>query len=226
MAMGDVAGIAGPADNRRAFHTDHCFLSMSGSSAVLQWEADFVSMDSDGFTVDIESSTAFSPAVSYIALKGGQYAVGNDTQKQSTGTKSTTGLGFEPVLAFFGSANAVTADPTTTGWKVMLGITDMTTDRVMWSHSLNGTTGNDSAQYYNGRVIYLGDFDGSSVITEDAEADGESFDSDGFTLDYVVALAVANLFGYVGIGSAESGQSPAQVSNVAREQAMAMMAGL
>jgi hypothetical protein len=48
--------------------------------------------------------------INYLALKGGSFKAGVETQATSTGTKATTGVGFKPSgLLLFGSNRAHSA---------------------------------------------------------------------------------------------------------------------
>ncbi|NJO82887.1 MAG: hypothetical protein HC828_08740, partial [Blastochloris sp.] len=92
-------------DNNHVQKSDKCVAMpwTNGGSDAMWNEADFVSHDSDGFTLDW--SVANNGGGRYgiaVSMKGGQYKLGVETQKTSTGTKATTGVGFEPtgLLAF------------------------------------------------------------------------------------------------------------------------------
>lgn len=193
----------GTSDTDKRLVSDEC-ISLPWNGGVLQ-EADFVSMDSDGFTINLSSTNGTRRCVA-LCLKGGQYAIGTDTQKTSTGTKATSGLGFQPTGLILGSANATSSASTTNTARMSVGFASGATERAC---VFVGDTDNQST------TVSDTDYDSAAAIkmltegtpTVDAEADLSSFDSDGFTLNWGTADATAREFAYLAFGSDAGGAS-------------------
>lgn len=195
--------------------SDLC-LSMVFNEATLV-EADFVSHDADGFTLDFDKISG-SRDYFVLCLKGGQYAAGVDTQKTSTGTKATTGVGFTPKGLLFASANMAAGTSVVQQQRLTIGGASGATSRwSVWS----GDADNQADS------ICDNDLDTAACLkmltegtpTLDAEADLDSFDSDGFTLDWGTADATAREFAYLAFGDAAAGGGGAAPTHVRRRGA-------
>ena len=180
--------------------TSSCYASMNGSA--VHTEADFVSMDSDGFTLNWTTANATTHTVYALCLKGGNYFVGSFAQKTSTGNQGYTGVGFQPVGIFHharGFAAGTTPD-TTFGMRWLMGAASGASER--------------AATYYGSGADPVGELIRTKCYTVRADdatptllaaADLVSFDSDGFTLNYSTADAVAREVIYMAFGSAAEG---------------------
>ena len=193
-------------DNSSAADTDrvqetNAVVHSLGSTGLLFLDANFVSQDADGFTLNW-ILTGASRTFGYLALKGGQYAVGSDTQKTSTGTKATTGIGFTPKgLLLFSFNKIASVNPSTNNRFSLGGASAAGTEGSIWVGDTHGADpmSTDKATSTT-KIIQLIDTDAPTAV--DAEADLSSFDSDGFTLDWTTADAVARQFVYLAMGDA------------------------
>src|SRR3990167_3247405 len=164
--------------------------------------ADFVSMDVNGFTINVTDAAGFTPFIHYLCLKGGSYFVGNDTQKTSTGTKATTGVGFKPSAVLFGSNDSATTGSSVAGWTEVIGAGDGTNEGAIWTENQDAVaTSEVNQRTVTTKVLSMS----TGVATTDAEADLTSLDSDGFTLDWTTADATARAFGFIAFGPAAAG---------------------
>jgi hypothetical protein len=191
----------GTMNTRRRQRTDRIYHTMFSADTPLH-EGALVSMDSDGFTINW--SIARNDVVGYLALKGGQFKVSSLSQKTSTGTQGYTGVGFQPVGLMLASfCNAASAS-TQQHARMSLGAASSSTSRAAaWygsSHNVADSVA-DSAQ--SATVALTMQTEGTP--TENARADLESFDSDGFTLDWEVADATAREVLYLAFGSSGGG---------------------
>lgn len=186
-----------------------CFTILNGSSVFEQ--ADFVSFDSDGFTINWDTVHSSARNCWALVLKGGQYAVGTETQGTSTGTKATTGVGFQPTGLLVTGINKTSSASVQADWRHSIGVASGATARACaWSGDQDNV----------GTTVCDRDLDTASILkhltegtpTLDAEADLDSFDSDGFTLDWVTADATARQFAYLAFGSAAGGGSTVEES--------------
>lgn len=161
-----------------------------------QYVCHLKSFDSDGFTVGVDSNTNDGSAGQrFLAIKDpdGAFKVGCETQKTSTGTKATTGVGFQPGGGlFFGSGRtadgAASVSPhfsigAANGPLTGLGAMELFSQ--------------DTTKYQNIRgaadIVLTSSALDTTLLSEAAVA---SWDADGFTLDWTTADAVARKFVY------------------------------
>ena len=188
-ATGDVDN-----DNRAT----RCILIRDHSSGNVRFEADFVSFDADGFTVDwIDSGL---PVVFFVAIGGADLTdvdVGQFTKATSTGTDAITGVGFEPDLILLAGELNTTLNSTTLHSSFFLGAAISPTSRwVTHGSSEDGPATSDSGRNQRtDKVIYQTDENGTAI----ADVDLDSMDSDGFTLDYLTANGDANQYMYLAL---------------------------
>ncbi len=96
---------AAATSNAGVYCTDaECMAFINDTVTSTVFRADFVSMDSDGFTYNITETDAAARYIWYLALKGGNYAAGSVTTQTDTTTPiAVSGLGFQPTAALFAS---------------------------------------------------------------------------------------------------------------------------
>lgn len=170
-----------------------------------------VSMDTDGFTMNA-SATGGATSVSWLALKGGQYKVGNITQPIAGTppfTTGYTGVGFIPTGLILTSGNSIAADNivstlgTAGGATFSVGAASASTARGsiwggMTAATVDANMNNDAT-----KVIRLAYNSSATAVTTAAVADLSTFDADGFTLNWTTrADAVARRMLYFAMGSA------------------------
>lgn len=166
------------------------------------YQASIVSLDSDGFTVNYSVVNAAARRCFALCLKGGQYHVGSGDSQTTAGTQGYTGTGFTPVGAlFFNAASAASAS--------------VLQDLHVNFGSSSGATQNTCSLGTDEDAQDTSDCDRAMSITKCvkmidhaqaviAEADLDSFDSDGFTFDWTTADATARQFLYLAMGSEEA----------------------
>lgn len=172
---------------------------ISGASTTVLFAGDHVSFDADGFTINWATTAgALSNGVGILALGGISAQAGVETQKTSTGTKATTGLGFEPEALIGASINLASSASVDTGSaKLSVGASDGTNEGHSWLQSADATADSDVDQRTEA-TKFLGF--STQPSTTLAECDVSSFDSDGFTLDWTTADATAREFAYLALG--------------------------
>lgn len=160
-------------------------------------EADLVTLDSDGFTLNWTTANATTVTGYALCLKGGRYQVGSLSQKTSTGSQATTGVGFAPTgLWLQHVGNAASATPLNTTMNIGLGAASGAANRAVlyYLSGSHGVAELDRAAIYTKRAD-----DGTPTLT--AKADLTSFDSDGFTLNFTTADGTAREILYFAVGS-------------------------
>jgi hypothetical protein len=168
-------------DDRRFTTTSCITINNNGSVTVA---ADFVSMDADGFTVNITTAPGTGIIVGFMALGGSDLSVKVGTFDYGTGTGSTaiTGVGFQPKVLLVGSALSNTTEGNATSYINMVGAAESSSER-----EASNAQGDDTADPSVTARIWTNSYfirrPGKSTATH--EADFTSFDSDGFTFNIV-----------------------------------------
>lgn len=162
--------------------------------------------DSDGFNISWITTDPVEILVSALCFKGPLVQVGVETQKTSTGTKSTTTSGITPkVLMLFSRGSTNSSGAIEADVRISLGVaTGSGTDNQfsIWTGALdNQATSNCSSDFDNTKAIKFMTANGASP-TLLATAALSSMDSEGFTLDWTTADATARRFYYIVLGEA------------------------
>ena len=180
--------------------SDRAITTFAGTSDALADEATFVSFDANGFTLNY-SVTSGAENCNYLAIACSNVAVGVETSKTSTGTKATSGLGFQPTALLgwsWGLAASAVVDSSQA--KLSIGAASAAgTEGGIWVEADDNVA--DSAvdsRTYTDKFIGLS----AQPSTTTSEADLSSFDSGGFTLDWTTADATAREFAYIVLGPA------------------------
>jgi len=193
-------------NNRRLFYDNACLVQSLATSDGTESVADFVSMDSDGFTINWSDAPSSGWLVGYLAIKGGQWKVGTETQKTSTGTKATTGVGFAPKGVMFGSHCDTTTNSVIATARLMFGVsTGASNNTCLWTGDTDNVADAVADTIMSATKCLVMGTEGTP--TTNAEADIDSLDSDGFTLDWTTADGTARVFGYIAFGDNAGGGS-------------------
>lgn len=156
-------------------------------------EADFVSFDSDGFTLNYTTAGGSADVFYYLAIRGPQFKVSSFNQPASTGNQSLTGAGFTPKASIMMSANDVSSnnDAAQAHARASFGWATGTSERgSFWigeTDNVSPTVAHRNLD--NTKLIKL--MTESASPTVNAAADHVSFDSDGQTINWSTADATA-----------------------------------
>ncbi|MFY3739636.1 MAG: hypothetical protein HMLIMOIP_000055 [Candidatus Nitrosomirales archaeon] len=179
----------------RSQRTDLAILTlMPGSCNNVDSQADFVSMDSTGFTInwtDAPDPTNID-RIYYLALKGGRHHVGSLTQPISGMTpvpQPITGVGFLPeglILTSFNSqANSAVLDHNRLSFGAAHAPGDGNEGVVWVGDTDNVATSITARTSITTKIMRLmTENEPASFSTINAAADLQSFDADGFTLSW------------------------------------------
>jgi hypothetical protein len=184
-----------PSVNSAANRSAQC-IYLAGAAA----SADFVSQDSDGFTVNWTVVTGGNIVVNYLALGGSALtnsAVGTITAKTSTGSQAYTGVGFQPtsLLLYAGKWSSEPLDSATNGAFTFGAATSATARGLTAQRSKNGSNPQVAKHRQStGKIAALLTDTGAAT-----EADFTSFDADGFTLNYTAAAGSADSIYYLAL---------------------------
>ena len=183
-------------ETQKHFDSDECIVIYSSAKSTgVVVEADFVSMDSDGFTINL--STAFGAArdCHYLALAGVNFDVGTFDLTTGASDQAVTGVGFLPDALLLGCASTNVTEGQEDVAQISIGFASSTTARVsMAGWSADGEpTSNTTRSMDTGAIL--------QQITSDVsfEIDLASFDSDGFTLGKTTKPGATTRIGYIAL---------------------------
>lgn len=173
----------------RSHHNAACIITSAvglGGVAETDGAMDFVSLDTDGFTLVIDDAFPGDFQVGYVAFEGlDAVAIGTLTEPAATGLQTISGVGFQPNLVLFLSTSDATAPPAQDNHaKLMIGAMTSQAQYVtaILDHDNQGIA--DSYHYtFNGECVALGT-DGAGTDLN-GRAAFSAMTSDGFTLNWL-----------------------------------------
>jgi hypothetical protein len=191
---------ASSSDAQRYERGDQCVVAIGGSLSKTK-EASFVSMDSDGFTIDYSTASSSASQVISLALKGVSASAGTFTKTTAAATASQqiTGVTSIPRLVMLASVNNTATTSVAAHARFSFGASDVTTPGAVTFQDTDGL--NPSSVDAVDRTIVLHQKVNNNTQTDDAEATVSSFDQGGFTLSWGINDAVATEYGYVALGA-------------------------
>jgi hypothetical protein len=167
-----------------------CAISLTDAGVFT--EADFVSFDSDGFTLNYTTAGGTADICYYLAMRGPQFKVGAFNQPASTGNQAITGAGFTPKASLMLSANDTAAndDATSSHALVSIGAATGTSERgCIWAGETDNVTPTQADRNMDRTKLIR--MMTQNSLTLNAAADHVSFDSDGQTINWTTADATA-----------------------------------
>ena len=187
---------------KRSSHYDNKFVAATTTSGP-DYEAEFVSFDADGFTINVTLAPPAPWTIFFLALAGaGGYACGTEIARTTPGTQSITGLGFSPTGVYLSSFQKLALGNAFNAY-MSSGAGDRDAiNFCIWS----GSTHEDawcSSRYDTGMALTMaidssgpGGF-GRAVL---AQAYVSSCDTDGFTLTWPFTDGVPRYFSWFAFG--------------------------
>ena len=177
---GDTTATASATTWRR-YSAALCVYLNEGDSTV-SCSADLSSLDADGFTLNW---TAISSAfiVHYLALGGTDLTnatAGTTTYGAGTGSKSVTGIGYQPDFLLQATNNNASASGNT--FSMTYGAAGLTGQGAITNRSRNGSANMEVGQWQRTDRLMVGLSATASSTTTDCTF--TSFDSDGWTVNW------------------------------------------
>lgn len=176
---------------RRVHSASDCLLVPDFTTGISA-EANGVSLDADGFTLNWSSAPGSAFKCYALCLKGPQMKLLNWQKKTSSGSQSITGVGFQPKgwygFSYLGVDNNKTVID---DMQVSRYGSDGTNARGVWSsdeHDRTGSVCRHRAEDTSGEFIQFRSAPAGSL---GSEADFTSFDADGFTINWPTSDAHA-----------------------------------
>ncbi len=194
---------SGVMDTARWQRTDNCLITISDANGTQEGLADFVSFNSGNFIINWSDAPPAADDVIFMVMDLSDVFVFNETARTTTGTKDSTGAGFDPIGAFLLSYNLVAQSTEQDHLRFTVGGADGTTEGSAW-------LGDTDALPVSSVDNYVSTAKGMTIVDADAPSsvDGEadvSFITDGMRLDWTNAPATAAQFLGVMFGSAAVG---------------------
>ena len=195
---------ANPSDTRSIIRDDTFMLWPSTSGDNIRVNVDFSAFTSDGFSIDKIQTDNTLLAIVFLCLKGISAKIGTVAAKTTTGTTPVTGVGFKPSAVILASNNMSTTIPTnpTPGAEMMFGASSAAAVRgSCWVGDPDGITPTDNQNRNDSGRLWI-DYDISTPFAVQGEADIQTFDSGGYTLNTPTAFPAANLALSIALGPA------------------------
>lgn len=177
------------------------FLNHAATPPTAAGQADFVSMDADGFTINVTTASGGANwNVGYLAVRGARVGTGAFNQPTSVGAQSpVTTLAFQPQGVMLVSRSLATGATITCG-RTSIGMARGGTivDANVWYREQCGVATSNANAYNDAiNVISMG---ANNATTNPAQASLQSTNLGGFTLNWTAADATAREILYWAIG--------------------------
>jgi hypothetical protein len=196
--------VANPTNCNGYQSASKCLAVLDPATGAVSGEADVTSLDADGFTLDWTSAYGTAGDFLYIAIEGLLAEAGTLIQPTSTGQQAITGLSVAPDAVMLMSSNQTAAAGLQANSKFSFGFTDGVTKCGTFRGDLDNVSpiaNSRSVRYCTeSSVLVAATPNSTSTVSIDAEADVDSLDFDGFTLDWISADATAREVLYLVFG--------------------------
>lgn len=183
-----------PSFAKRNQQTDKIISTHNVAGTLFERFADFTGFTSTGF--DLNWTNAGASVFYYLTIKGGQWQVGNDVSKTSTGTQAYT-TSFQPkgLIQFNDTASPSTSVDNNAFFN--LGAADGTNVVSISDYEQTGAGTSNTAKLSSSTKCYQAFAASTSTLIE---ADLDSFNATDFTLNFTKATGVARFFIWLILG--------------------------
>ncbi len=199
--------------------TDRVHTTLSGALLEVRI-ADFVSFDSNGFTLNFSTVAANATYMSYIALKGGQFDVGafnQNTTTQGTGNQSITGVGFTPSLVMLQSINQASSTSIQNFGRYSFGVATSSSERgSVWMGDTDNVADSVADSYLDRTKSLVMYTEGTPTLT--TAMDFVSMDADGFTVNNTTVDATSRQVLYFAVGANQVVAGTPVISSTANQK--------
>jgi hypothetical protein len=206
--------------------TDACLLGLTNAAAI-DFQADYVGGIANGFQINWSDLPGTASLLfGYLALQGGQYAVGASAKPTGAATANQdVTVGFAPVGLFLQSWGNAASTTITADFDLALGFSDGTNENTAWSQELDVTLPTE-ANHRSVATKALTKSQGPSTTQAECDSDFVSV-ANGFRLAWTTNDAVASEICYVALGSAAAATGiPPGLGPVVGEQAPLLSADM
>jgi len=172
-----------------------CLVILASGAPTVNGECDFVSWDSDGFTINWTDAPAGAYLIHYYVLGGTDITdakAGTFTGQGTTGGQAVTDPGFRPDFLMLAGSAVTTQDGNSATCNLFLGMASAGNQRAVSSYAVNDAAATMTSVSMQVSTQILEQLS-ASAGTETFRADISSFDSTGFTLSWGVTAGTQAL---------------------------------
>lgn len=195
---------SGTSDNHRYQRTTKCVAVLDSTTGAVEAEAEFVSFDSDGFTINWTNAHSSAATLSYLAISGVFSHAGSLTQPSSTGTQEVDGLDVTADVVMFQSVGNTTSSSSDNHARYSLGFGTPAASVSTWVGDDDGTNfaGRRSVRRFSNTLcIQHAHPTGTAAGTVDAAAEITTAGDGAFELDWTTADATGREVLYLALGA-------------------------
>jgi hypothetical protein len=198
VTAGDAQTMTANVDAMQAQRTDSLVTTLS-ISATQNSLADFVSFDTDGFTINWSDPPSAAILVGYLALKGGSYDVGAFSKVASPSTDNDVTVGFTPKAVLLHSWSRAASTSISANCEQSFGASiGGGTEGCMWHEQLDATL-NTSADRVDDATKALRLANGPSTTVAEADLDLAAV-ANGFRASWTTNDATGSEVLYLAVG--------------------------
>lgn len=215
--------VAGGTNASRAYFTSRCLriYTPAGASPTLLATADFVSMDADGFTVNWTTCDATQRLIGFLALGGTDLTnatTGTTTAPTTATTKAITGVGFRPdCILLFGHGSTGAPDDARQHDYSWIGFATAASVGYSAGSAISNSSGSTADRVLKSGSVVANPGAAPSILHDAAL---QSFDSDGFTLNFTTVDGFATQINYLAIKGARFATASIDQATSAGNQAI------
>lgn len=184
----------GTSDTRTQSRVDACIGVAIPGSATAIYRASLTSLDNDGFTLDVTTAGA-GELVFFLAFGGDDFEaeVFNDMFPNSTGSDSNSSLSITPTALLFTGINAFNLNNNLANMRLWMGGASNVSNQGCLSFAAEDgvTTSQSISRQSTEKIVESIDASGTTVHS----ASLESFDENGYTLNFTTATAAFRVYG-------------------------------
>ena len=182
---------------------DKCVAILDSTTGAVAGEAEFVSFDADGFTVNWTDAHSAASSFTYLAMAGVRSYAGTLTQPSATGDQLISGVPISPLAVLFQSVGAAASASVATGTRYSLGFGSPSYNGGTWAGDNDGTNfagRRTVGKLSNTASIIHASPSGTAAGTVEAEAAVSAVGDGSFTLDWASADATGREVAYLALG--------------------------
>jgi hypothetical protein len=200
-------------DNDRYQRTTNCLVTMDETTGAIDGAAEFVSFDSNGFTIEWTTAPAYAAPFRWLAISGVGAHAGALNQPGATGSQAVSGLDVDPGAVLFQSFGAVAGTTVIDHLQYSLGFATPTASGCVWSGD-NDNVGSLANRrtvsgHWDDRAIIAATPSGTASATVEAYASLLSVGTAAFTLDWDLVDATSRQTLYLALGEPTAPPEPA-----------------
>lgn len=177
--------------------TDALILAQSSFSEDVR--LDFVSWDSDGFTLNTVNAPVSTSSFNAILFKGGQYQVGSTSKCTTASCTDTNSTSFTPKGVFLAAANKTSGTTVVADAVMSIGGTDGTNEGTTWAGMKDATLNTQADSAFNTTKALSLYTAGTPTLSDEADS---TLNSGDFQMTWTTSSATAKQYLWAVFGDA------------------------